>query len=152
MPKSDKISTYFSGAKVIMACRDVKRGKAVCDEIRQECMTAKIECKYCDLSSFAAIKQFVAELESESQIDILINNAGVMMLPFNKTVDGFETHFGNNYLGHFMLTMLLLDKLKNAQQARVVNVISSSYMRKSYNCCKQKTNFLVIKLCPQKEI
>jgi NAD(P)-dependent dehydrogenase (short-subunit alcohol dehydrogenase family) len=135
-----------------MACRDVKRGKAVCEEIRQECMTAKIECKYCDFSSFAAIKQFVAELESEPQIDILINNAGVMMLPFNKTVDGFETHFGNNYLGHFMLTMLLLDKLKNAQQARVINVISSSYMRKSYNCCKQKTNFLIIKSCPQRKI
>ena len=114
---------------MVIACRDIKKGRDVCEQIIKDNPTAKVEARLCDLSSFASIKQFVAEIESEPQIDILINNAAVMLVPFAKTVDGFETTFQINYLGHYLLTLLVLDKLKASSQARVVNLVSSSYAR-----------------------
>lgn len=88
-----------------------------------------MEAKLCDLSSFASVKQFVAEIESETHIDILVNNAAIMLVPFAKTADGFETTFQTNYLGHYLLTLLVLDKLKASSEARVVNLVASSYAR-----------------------
>ena len=63
-------------------------------------------------------------LSEDSRIDILINNAGVMLCPYQKTTDGFETQFGVNHLGHFLLTNLLLDKIKQAPEGRIILVSS----------------------------
>lgn len=111
------------GGKVIMACRDVQKGEKVMQEIKEKVKNAKISVMQMDLASFASIRQFVKEFEqNETQLDILINNAAVMLCPFSKTEDGFEQHFQVNYLGHFLLTNLLMDKLKAAPSARIINV------------------------------
>ena len=76
-----------------------------------------------DLASFSSIREFAASvLREESHIDVLVNNAGVFMLPLRRSQDGVEMHLAVNYLGHFLLTQLLLERLKEAPSARVVNV------------------------------
>ena len=86
--------------------------------------------KQLDLASFASIKKFSAEiLGEESRIDILINNAGIMRCPYWKTEDGFEMQFGVNYLGHFLLTNLLLDRIKESPSGRIVVVSSLGHKR-----------------------
>ena len=76
-----------------------------------------------DLASFSSIREFAASvLREESRIDLLVNNAGVFMMPLRRSQDGVEMHLAVNYLGHFLLTRLLLDRLKETPSARVVNV------------------------------
>ncbi|PNI11477.1 hypothetical protein CK820_G0055322, partial [Pan troglodytes] len=87
---------------------------------------------YCDLASMTSIRQFVQKFKMKKiLLHVLINNAGVMMVPQRKTRDGFEEHFGLNYLGHFLLTNLLVDTLKESgspgHSARVVTVSSATH-------------------------
>jgi NAD(P)-dependent dehydrogenase (short-subunit alcohol dehydrogenase family) len=74
-----------------------------------------------DLADLSSVREFAASVDS---VDVLINNAGVLGLPLTHTVDGFEAHIGTNYLGHFALTCLLADRIKN----RVVSVSSGTYV------------------------
>ena len=119
--------------QVIIGCRDVKRGQNAADEINKDNRVknnGKVYFKQLDLASFESIRKFANEINNEEEaIDILINNAGVMLAPQEtRTKDGFEMHFGVNHLGHFLLTMLLLDKLKQAKSiARIINVSSAMY-------------------------
>lgn len=110
-------------ARVVLACRNVEVGEKAADEIRKKTNNKDVICRKLDLASFASVGQFAKEvLEEEKQVDILINNAGVFMLPLRRTEDGIEMHLCVNYLGHFLLTNLLLDRLKEASSARIVNV------------------------------
>jgi NAD(P)-dependent dehydrogenase (short-subunit alcohol dehydrogenase family) len=78
-----------------------------------------------DLSSLASVRQFAEDFKAKyDRLDILINNAGIMYVPYGKTVDGFERHFGTNHLGHFALTGLLVDLLLKTENGRVVTVSS----------------------------
>lgn len=88
-----------------------------------------IVCKHCDLSDLKSVKAFCdAVCEKEKRVDVLINNAAVMRLPKHKmTKDGFEMHLGVNHLGHFYLTNRLLDKLKQSEPARIINVNCPSH-------------------------
>ncbi|GFT80955.1 hypothetical protein NPIL_131181 [Nephila pilipes] len=122
------------GAKIIIACRDTVKGGNAAEEIRQELPEANIIVKQLDLASFSSIRGFAKEvLSSEPQINILINNAGVAVCPKSTTVDGFEMQFGVNHLGHFLLTNLLLDKIKTSAPARIVNVASGAHLIGSIN-------------------
>ena len=117
---------------MIIACRDVKRGQDAADDINRDKRVknnGKVYFKQLDLASFESIRKFANEINNEEAIDILINNAGVMLAPQDKrTKEGFEMHIGVNHLGHFLLTMLLLDKLKQAKSiARIINVSSEMY-------------------------
>ena len=118
---------------MIIACRDVKRGQDAADDINRDKRVknnGKVYFKQLDLASFESIRKFANEINNEEEaIDILINNAGVMLAPKDKrTKEGFEMHIGVNHLGHFLLTMLLLDKLKQAKSiARIINVSSTLY-------------------------
>jgi len=86
------------------------------------------------LSSFESIQQFSKKINrQEERIDILLNNAGIMACPQWKTKDGFEMQFGTNHLGHFLLTNLLIDKIKQTGSARIVNVSSLAYESKIYS-------------------
>ena len=108
-------------AMVILACRNQDKGKAAIRQIAQENPAAKTELMPLDLSDLAAVRRFAAEFARHYQrLDLLINNAGIMQIPFGKTADGFELQFGTNHLGHFALTGLLLDFIIRTPQARVI--------------------------------
>ncbi|THA61867.1 SDR family NAD(P)-dependent oxidoreductase [Streptomyces sp. A0958] len=112
-----------SGARVLLACRDERRGKEAAARIRYAVRGADVEFAALDLADLSSVREFAADYR-EDRLDLLINNAGVMALPYGRTADGFETQFGVNHLGHFALTGLLLPKLLATPGARVVSVSS----------------------------
>uniref|UniRef100_G3TQ44 NADP-retinol dehydrogenase n=1 Tax=Loxodonta africana TaxID=9785 RepID=G3TQ44_LOXAF len=113
------------GARVYIACRDVLKGESAASEIRADTKNSQVLVQKLDLSDTKSIRAFAEGfLAEEKQLHILINNAGVMMCPYSKTADGFETHLGVNHLGHFLLTHLLLERLKESAPSRVVNLSS----------------------------
>lgn len=114
-------------ATVIMACRDVQSAKNVIAEIRNKIPTGELIPMELDLASFSSIKEFANKvLRNFPKIHVLINNAGVYTPLKDRalTKDGFEIHFGVNHLGHFLLTNLLLDRLKQSAPSRIVVVTS----------------------------
>lgn len=111
------------GAQVVLACRSAERGVAAVDRLLREVPDAEVEFRALDLGDLASVRQFAAAYDS-ARLDLLINNAGVMALPYRRTADGFETQFGVNHLGHFALTGLLLPRLLETPDARVVTVSS----------------------------
>ncbi|KAM9202626.1 retinol dehydrogenase 11 [Dugong dugon] len=116
------------GARVYLACRDVQKGELVAKEIQTKTGNQQVLVRKLDLADTKSIQAFAKGfLEEEKQLHILINNAGLMMCPYSKTADGFEMHMGVNHLGHFLLTHLLLEKLKESAPSRVVNVSSLAH-------------------------
>ncbi len=116
------------GAEVIVASRDpIKAGRAILN-IKEEIPGAKLEFIELNLANLESIRKFAEEFKSNyDKLDILLNNAGIMLMPFGKTVDGFENTVGTNHLGHFVLTGLLMDRLLTTPGARVVNVASNAH-------------------------
>lgn len=114
-------------AKVIIACRSQENGEKAAVEVRKRSGNNNIIFRMLDLASLDSIRKFAAKIiEEEAKVDILINNAGVLAGGRRLTTkDGFELQYGVNYLGHFLLTNLLLDHLKKAPSARVVNLSCS---------------------------
>jgi NAD(P)-dependent dehydrogenase (short-subunit alcohol dehydrogenase family) len=116
------------GATVILACRNKDKGEAAVRQIRHEYPEAKAELMQLDLSDLASVRRFADEFTGRhDKLDLLINNAGIMMTPFGKTADGFESQFGTNHLGHFALTGLLLNLIIRTPHARVVTVSSPGH-------------------------
>ncbi|XP_045530119.1 retinol dehydrogenase 13-like [Pieris brassicae] len=125
---------YKRGARVIMACRNLDKAEEAKKDIEEACKdfkeTGKLIVQQCDLSSLQSVRDFSQKvIESEPQINILVNNAGIMMCPKGTTEDGFEMQFGTNHLSHFLLTMLLLPRIINSQPARIVTVSSKAHIR-----------------------
>ncbi len=119
-------------AKVIMAVRNPQKAEAVAEEISAQVQGAKIEIRPLDLTSLASIKAFAASIHKDvNQLDILINNAGIMMCPFSKTKDDLEIQMGTNHFGHFALTGLLMPLLKKTVDSRIV--VTSSIAHKTGN-------------------
>ena len=116
------------GAETILACRSLDKAGAATKQIVATSPKAKVEAIALDLSSLASVRSFADQFhKSHRTLDALVNNAGVMALPYRKTEDGFEMQFGTNHLGHFALTGLLLDTLLASGGARVVNVSSGAH-------------------------
>jgi NAD(P)-dependent dehydrogenase (short-subunit alcohol dehydrogenase family) len=116
------------GAEVILACRSMEKGEGAASTIRAEIPDAKLKPMVLDLSSLKSVRAFADEFNAAcTRLDILLNNAGIMMVPYNKTEDGFERQLGINHLGHFALTGLLINVLLNTPNARVVNVSSNAH-------------------------
>ena len=114
--------------EVVMACRNESKAEKAKAEILKEIPKAQLKILPLDLSSLDAVRSFAEKFKSEyDRLDILVNNAGLMIPPYGKTKDGFELQFGINYLGHFLLTGLLLEPLKNAAEARVVSLSSLAH-------------------------
>lgn len=116
------------GAKVIMVCRNRQRGEEALAAAKQKSHSEDIELMLCDLASLESIRSFAEEFTRKYPIlDILINNAGVVTIKRQLTKDGFEMDLGVNHLGHFLLTNLLLEPIKAAEQGRIVVVASGAY-------------------------
>jgi NAD(P)-dependent dehydrogenase (short-subunit alcohol dehydrogenase family) len=113
------------GARVVLAVRNLEKGKEAAATITAATPGADVTLQELDLSSLESVRAAAAELRSQhDQIDLLINNAGLMYPPKSTTEDGFEMQFGTNHLGHFALTGLLLDRLVSVPGSRVVTVSS----------------------------
>ena len=118
------------GAHVLMACRNPERAAAAVERVRAAAPEAadRVEVIALDLADLSSVLAAADSINSaHSHLDLLINNAGVMALPLQHTVDGFEMQFGTNHLGHFALTGMLLDLLDATPGARVVNVSSQGH-------------------------
>ncbi|MGI9334761.1 MAG: SDR family NAD(P)-dependent oxidoreductase, partial [Gammaproteobacteria bacterium] len=115
------------GASVIAGCRRVDAGKDAFAE--SGTMRGKIEVLALDLGSLDSVRRFAKEFTAgHRRLDGLVNNAGIMACPQGKTADGFETQFGVNHLGHFLLTELLMDTLKASAPSRIVCVSSVAHV------------------------
>jgi NAD(P)-dependent dehydrogenase (short-subunit alcohol dehydrogenase family) len=115
------------GARVVLACRDEDKARAVAAEIAGE-LGAEADTVALDLSSLESVRAAAAELRSRyPRLDLLVNNAGVMMPPLGRTADGFELQLGTNHLGHFALTGLVLPSLLEVPGSRVVTVSSNGH-------------------------
>ncbi|QSO50689.1 SDR family oxidoreductase [Alicyclobacillus curvatus] len=118
------------GAEVILAVRNVAKGNQAADRIQTEFKEAKVEVMELDLADLDSVHHFADAYRSRwTTLELLINNAGVMVPPFRQTKDGFELQFGTNHLGHFALTGRLMDTLLATREARVVVVSSAAHTR-----------------------
>ena len=116
------------GARVVLACRSEARASEALDDIRDGLPDAQVEFMELDLSDLDQVRRFAATVhERFDRLDLLVNNAGVMVPPESRTKQGFELQLGVNHLGHFALTGLLLDLLLATEGARIVNVSSVAH-------------------------
>ena len=116
------------GALLLLGCRDQGKAHDAVVRIRAMAPGADVRVVPLDLASLRSVRAAAAQVRSACEgIDLLINNAGVMMPPYGVTADGFELQFGINHLGHFALTGLLLDRLAGRPGARVVTVSSNNH-------------------------
>ncbi len=115
-------------ATVIMAVRNIKKGESVANEIRVEFPTAEVMVRELDLTSLASIKTFSdGIIRDYKRLDMLINNAGIMVCPYAKTRDGFEIQMGTNHLGHFALTGHLMPLLRKTEGSRIAATSSVAH-------------------------
>ncbi len=116
------------GADVTLACRSSSKGETAVARIKSEKPAGTVNLAVLDLSDLVSVNGFAEEFARKHQrLDLLINNAGVMVPPESKTKQGFELQFGVNHIGHFALTNLLLEKLHGTKGARVVTVSSAAH-------------------------
>ncbi len=115
-------------AKVIMACRNTEKGEQAKQVLAAEISVENIDVRQLDLMDLQSVKSFADTFKQENaRLNVLINNAGIMMPPYALTKDGFESQLGTNHLGHFALTGHLLEVLKTTPASRVVNVSSLAH-------------------------
>jgi NAD(P)-dependent dehydrogenase (short-subunit alcohol dehydrogenase family) len=118
------------GAHVVLACRNVERGRDALRRVRGHAPDARLELLELDVSDLSAVRRAADEVRSRhDHLDVLINNAGVMAPPLRRTTEGFELQFATNHLGHFALTGLLLSALLAGERPRVVTVASNMHRR-----------------------
>ena len=115
------------GARVVIACRSEKKANDAMERILKQDNQAELDYVPLDLGKLDSVERCALQLQAEDKIDVLINNAGIMVPPYELTADGFESQFGVNHLGPFALTGLLLDKLAEVPGARVVNTSSIAH-------------------------
>jgi NAD(P)-dependent dehydrogenase (short-subunit alcohol dehydrogenase family) len=117
-----------AGAHVVLACRNADRALAAMLHIKQRHARASVESMLLDLADLGSVRAFAASFcRSYDRLHVLLNNAGVMALPYATTRDGFEMQLGTNHLGHFALTGLLIERMLQTPGARVVTVSSMAH-------------------------
>jgi NAD(P)-dependent dehydrogenase (short-subunit alcohol dehydrogenase family) len=118
------------GATVVLACRDMDKARRAADRIRAEADPASVRLIRLDLACMASVREAADEIRSScSRLDLLINNAGVMAVPYQRTADGFELTLATNHLGPFALTALVFDRLLSTPWSRVVTVSSIGHLQ-----------------------
>ncbi|WP_395815854.1 SDR family oxidoreductase [Archangium minus] len=122
------------GATVVLSGRDKGRGEAALAEVRRTVPNAKLDLMLADLTSLTSVRKLAEDFQRKySRLDVLLNNAGLIIDRRKVTPDGFEATFATNHLAHFLLTNLLLDLLKSSGASRVVNVSSEAHRMGSLN-------------------
>lgn len=120
--------------EVVMACRNMEKAETARKKILEQVPDGNLEVMKIDLSKLDSVRSFAENyLKSRSQLDILINNAGVMMPPYSKTEDDFELQMGANYFGHFLLTGLLFDTIVKTPDSRIVSLSSNAHKQGKIN-------------------
>jgi len=116
------------GAEIVLACRNMKKAEVALADLKKSVKDAKAEIMHLDLASQKSIISFTDAFKAKyNRLDVLLNNAGIMSVPYGTTEDGFEKQFGTNHLGHFALTGLLIDHIKETSGARVVSMSSGAH-------------------------
>ncbi len=122
------VALAHKGARIVMACRSMDKAERARQELLTRAPGAAVDVLPLDLGNLDSVHSFAESFNAHyDRLDILMNNAGIMVPPYGKTADGFGTQFGTNHLGHFALTALLLPKLLETPVSRVVTVSSSAY-------------------------
>ena len=117
-----------AGAETVLACRDTAKAESAATSIRELVPSATVTVEGLDLASLASVREFAERFAAGYDgLDLLVNNAGVMAPPRRETADGFELQFGTNHLGHFALTGLLLERMRDRDDPRVVTVSSTAH-------------------------
>lgn len=115
-------------AEVILACRNIQKGETAKSEIVKTYPKANIQVMELDLMDLSSIKDFASSFNAKyNRLDVLLNNAGIMMTPYSMTKDGFESQLGTNHLGHFALTGQLFDIIQKTPESRIVNISSLAH-------------------------
>ncbi|XP_022915006.2 retinol dehydrogenase 13-like [Onthophagus taurus] len=132
--KVTALDLFKRGANVIMACRNLEKGETALKDIKNSCKDVDsnlgtLKLAELNLASFKSVRNCAGFLLKCDKIDILINNAGVMCCPYEKTEDGNEMQLQTNHLGHFLFTLLLLPKILESESARIINVSSVAHTR-----------------------
>jgi NAD(P)-dependent dehydrogenase (short-subunit alcohol dehydrogenase family) len=123
-----------AGATVVLGNRNPDKAEAAAADLRASVPNAQVELGQLDLTWLASVRQFAAWVNANhDRIDLLVNNAGVMATPFDRTADGFELQFGTNHLAHFLLANLLLPGLLASGSARIVTVRSNAHQMGGIN-------------------
>lgn len=126
--KETAVALARAGASVTITARDAAKGQAALDEIRTRSGNTDVAVMDLDLASFASVREFASRYaDAHASLDVLVNNAGLMLTSYRQTIDGNEMTFQVNHLGPFLLTNLLRDPLVAAGDARVVNVSSDAH-------------------------
>lgn len=126
--KETALALARSGARVLITARDANRGSAAVSDIRSATGNQQIALAVFDLGEMASVRSGASQiLELCDRIDVLVNNAGLVLSDRRETPDGFESTFAINHLGPFLLTQLLLDRIKQSAPSRIVNVASTAH-------------------------
>lgn len=126
--KESAVALAREGARIVFTTRDAQKGESARNEIRQRSGNDAVEVMELDLAQLASVREFASRFAgSHDHLDVLVNNAGLMLGSRRETVDGYEMTFQVNHLGPFLLTNLLRDQLVAGDAARVVNVASAAH-------------------------
>jgi len=122
------VALASEGAQVVFTSRDAEKGESARDEIRERSGSGAVEVMELDLAQLASVHDFASRFSADhDHLDVLVNNAGLMLTSRRETADGYEMTFQVNHLGPFLLTNLLRDQLVAGDDARVVNVASAAH-------------------------
>jgi NAD(P)-dependent dehydrogenase (short-subunit alcohol dehydrogenase family) len=128
MGKAISTALAKTGANVVMLCRSKTRGEEALKEVKALSGSNSVELMLCDLGAIKSIEDFCRDFKKKyKRLDVLVNNAGVILPGRHETADGYELQFGVNHLGHFLLTNRLLELLKASAPSRIVNVASGAH-------------------------
>ena len=128
--KETTVGLARMGAHVVLVCRNSEKGRAALADIQRESGSSKLDLLIADMSSLASVRALATQiLEKYPRVDVLVNNAGTAISKRALSVDGIEMTIAGNHLGAFLLTLLLLDRLKASAPSRIVNVSSEAQRR-----------------------
>lgn len=131
------------GGTVVLVARDEARGARVQKEISAELENSNIDLQLCDLGNLSSVRNLATILNNRyDKIDVLVNNASVYKRTRSTTVDGYETMFATNHLGPFLLTYLLLDRLKASGSARIINITAPSTTHLNFQDLQGENQFV----------